>query len=176
MVDQVRDAADRVAETRNLIARVETLNLDPPMRSVGQVSVLIRATCRDLRLLNRPMVSRAYHDALFMARIAPTAMIFIPSRGGYSHRPEEYSSPEQIATGVAVLAGTSASSPESYRGQIPDQCEYHRQGPPTRPIADSTSSECAGDQAEGLVGGDVDFVSVGLSEPLQVEQDAVLVG
>jgi ureidoglycolate amidohydrolase len=108
MVDQVRDAADRVAEARNLTARVETLNLDPPMRSVGHVSVLIRATCRDLRLANRPMVSLAYHDALFMARIAPTAMIFIPSRGGYSHRPEEYSSPEQIATGVRVLAGTLA--------------------------------------------------------------------
>jgi ureidoglycolate amidohydrolase len=108
MVDLVRDAAARVTEARNLSARVETLNLDPPMQSGGQVSEFIRATCRDLGLPNRPMISRAYHDALFMARIAPTAMIFIPSRGGYSHRPEEYSSPEQIATGVRVLAGTLA--------------------------------------------------------------------
>jgi ureidoglycolate amidohydrolase len=108
MVDLVRDAAARVAGARNLVARVETLNLDPPMKSAGQVGEVIRATCRDLGLPDRPMVSRAYHDALFMARIAPTAMIFIPCRGGYSHRPEEYSSPEQIATGVRVLAGTLA--------------------------------------------------------------------
>jgi ureidoglycolate amidohydrolase len=108
MVDHVRMTAARVAEARNLFARVETLNLDRPMQSVGQVSVLIKAACDDLRLPSRAMVSRAYHDALFMARIAPTAMIFIPSRGGYSHRPEEYSSPEQIAVGVRVLAGTLA--------------------------------------------------------------------
>jgi acetylornithine deacetylase/succinyl-diaminopimelate desuccinylase-like protein len=41
-----------------------------------------------------------------MARIAPTGMIFIPSLGGFSHRPEEYSSPMEIARGVTVLAGT----------------------------------------------------------------------
>jgi len=52
------------------------------------------------------MVSRAYHDSLFMSRIAPTAMLFIPCRGGVSHRPDEYASPEAIATGVLVLAET----------------------------------------------------------------------
>ena len=50
------------------------------------------------------MVSRAYHDSLFMSRIAPVAMIFIPCRGGLSHRPDEYASPEHIASGIAVLA------------------------------------------------------------------------
>jgi ureidoglycolate amidohydrolase len=48
--------------------------------------------------------SRAYHDSLFMARVAPTGMIFIPCRGGVSHRPDEYASPEHIARGAAVLA------------------------------------------------------------------------
>jgi N-carbamoyl-L-amino-acid hydrolase len=51
------------------------------------------------------MVSRAYHDSLFMARVAPTGMLFIPCRGGVSHRPDEYATPEAIASGVAVLAG-----------------------------------------------------------------------
>ena len=40
------------------------------------------------------MISRAYHDSLFMARIAPTGMIFIPCKAGISHRPDEYSSPD----------------------------------------------------------------------------------
>jgi N-carbamoyl-L-amino-acid hydrolase len=50
------------------------------------------------------MISRAYHDSLFMAQVCPTTMIFIPCRGGVSHRPDEYSSPEQIEQGVKVLA------------------------------------------------------------------------
>jgi N-carbamoyl-L-amino-acid hydrolase len=116
MVEEVRIVAGRVAEARGLDARIETLNLDPPMQSAGQVGVIIKATCRDLGLPSRPMVSRAYHDALFMARIAPTAMIFIPCRGGYSHRPEEYSSPEQIADGVRVLAGSLARLSSDLRG------------------------------------------------------------
>jgi ureidoglycolate amidohydrolase len=116
MVEEVLMVAARVAEARGLDARIETLNLDPPMQSAGQVGDLIGATCRDLGLPSRPMVSRAYHDTLFMARIAPTAMIFIPCRGGYSHRPEEYSSPEQIAAGVRVLAGSLARLSSDLRG------------------------------------------------------------
>lgn len=55
------------------------------------------------------MVSRAYHDSLFMAQIAPTAMLFIPCRAGISHRPDEYASPEDIAIGALVLAETLGS-------------------------------------------------------------------
>jgi N-carbamoyl-L-amino-acid hydrolase len=58
------------------------------------------------------MVSRAYHDSLFMSRIAPVAMLFIPCRGGVSHRPDEYASPEAIAHGTTVLAHTLASLTE----------------------------------------------------------------
>jgi len=43
-----------------------------------------------------------------MACIAPVAMLFIPCRGGVSHRPDEYASPEWIANGVEVLARTLA--------------------------------------------------------------------
>jgi N-carbamoyl-L-amino-acid hydrolase len=55
------------------------------------------------------MISRAYHDSLFMALLCPMTMIFIPCRDGVSHRPDEYSSPEQISKGVRVLAGTLAA-------------------------------------------------------------------
>jgi acetylornithine deacetylase/succinyl-diaminopimelate desuccinylase-like protein len=67
-----------------------------------------RVRVRYGRSSRQSMISRAYHDSLFMARIAPTAMIFIPCKGGVSHRPDEYSTPEQIAKGVAVLAHTLA--------------------------------------------------------------------
>jgi len=55
-----------------------------------------------------PMTSRAYHDSLFISRIAPVAMLFIPCHNGYSHRPDEYASPGDIARGALVLAETLA--------------------------------------------------------------------
>ena len=49
------------------------------------------------------MPSGAGHDAQDLARIAPTGMIFIPSKDGISHSPKEYSSPEDMANGANVL-------------------------------------------------------------------------
>jgi N-carbamoyl-L-amino-acid hydrolase len=108
VVAQVRDAVARVAARRGLRARIEALNLDPPARAGAAVVAAIEAACRESGLPFLHLVSRAYHDALFMARVAPTGMIFIPSQGGVSHRPEEYSAPEDIARGVDVLARTLA--------------------------------------------------------------------
>jgi ureidoglycolate amidohydrolase len=68
----------------------------------------IRDACRTLNLASLPMISRAYHDSLFMARVAPTGMIFIPCKDGISHRPEEFSTPEAIARGIEILAMTLA--------------------------------------------------------------------
>ena len=66
-------------------------------------------SCRKHNLNFLPIVSRAYHDSLFMSRIAPTAMLFIPCRNGVSHRPDEYAAPEDIARGTLILAETLAA-------------------------------------------------------------------
>ena len=108
VVAEVRATAEQVAARRGLRSEIQTLNLDPPATCGPAIVQAVEASCRDLNLPTLAMVSRAYHDALFMARVAPTGMIFIPSLGGYSHRPEEYSTPEEIAQGVAVLARTLA--------------------------------------------------------------------
>ena len=68
------------------------------------------AACAVGAVSSQRMISRAYHDSLFMARVAPTGMIFIPCRGGVSHRPDEYASPDAIGKGVEVLADTLARS------------------------------------------------------------------
>jgi N-carbamoyl-L-amino-acid hydrolase len=54
----------------------------------------------------RDIMSGAGHDAVNMARIAPSAMIFIPCKDGISHNEAEYSSPEAIAAGADVLLST----------------------------------------------------------------------
>ena len=57
----------------------------------------------------KPLVSWAAHDTMIMARCCEVGMIFVPCRDGRSHSPEEYTKPEDIAAGVAVLANTLAA-------------------------------------------------------------------
>lgn len=84
-------------------------NADPPAPADPLVMSAIKSACQELGHAYQQMPSRAYHDSLFMARIAPMGMIFIPCRAGVSHRPDEYSSPEQLTAGVEVLAQTLAN-------------------------------------------------------------------
>jgi ureidoglycolate amidohydrolase len=80
------------------------VNADDPATCSPHIVDVIDEVCRSYGITAKHMVSRAYHDSLFMSAIAPTAMIFIPCRGGVSHRPDEYSSPEAIARGALILA------------------------------------------------------------------------
>ena len=98
--------AEEIASRRNVTLRSELLNADPPASCDPTAVAALEAACQTHDVPYRFLISRAYHDSLFMSLIAPTAMIFIPSRGGISHRPDEYSSPEAIAKGVLVLAET----------------------------------------------------------------------
>jgi ureidoglycolate amidohydrolase len=106
MLDKIRAAVTEVAARRGLATSLTMLNADPPATCAAEVIDAIETAARDANLPSQHMVSRAYHDSLFMARLAPTGMIFIPCRGGVSHRPDEYASPEHITAGVQVLAAT----------------------------------------------------------------------
>jgi ureidoglycolate amidohydrolase len=101
-------AVAEICGRRHVDYVLERLNADPPATCDPAVVAAIINTCVDLGLGYQVMVSRAYHDSLFMARLCPTAMIFIPCRGGVSHRPDEHVEPEQIGSGVAVLAAALA--------------------------------------------------------------------
>ena len=96
------------AGARGLTCNVEMINSDPPAATDPAIQDAIGTACETYRYTAMQVVSRAYHDSLFMARKAPIGMIFVPSAGGISHRPDEYTSPEEMAKGVAVLATTLA--------------------------------------------------------------------
>ena len=104
----IRQASDDIAARRRVSIVLETINADAPCQCAPAVIETISAAAAARGLGAAALISRAYHDALFMSRVAPTGMIFIPCRGGVSHRPDEYASPEAIASGVAVLADTLA--------------------------------------------------------------------
>lgn len=105
VLSALMQAAEDICKKRGIRLDVEMLNQDPPCASDPMLVKTIQMNCQKLGIPYQNMVSRAYHDSLFMARIAPNAMIFIPCKDGISHRPDEYASPEHILLGVQVLAG-----------------------------------------------------------------------
>jgi N-carbamoyl-L-amino-acid hydrolase len=105
---QIEAAAAEICKRRRVALRTERLNVDPPAICDGALVETVAGVCRQLGVSHKKMTSRAYHDTLFMAQVCPSTMIFIPCRGGVSHRPDEFSSPEQIEPGVRVLAQTLA--------------------------------------------------------------------
>jgi N-carbamoyl-L-amino-acid hydrolase len=92
-------------QTRRKVKISEFLvNADEPAMCSPHIVEVVEQVCREQGLTPKRMVSRAYHDSLFMARLAPVAMIFIPCRGGVSHRPDEFAKPEDISRGTSILA------------------------------------------------------------------------
>jgi N-carbamoyl-L-amino-acid hydrolase len=108
VLNTIREQAAQIGQEHNQKTTVELINADPPATCAPAIVATIEKSAADLGLQSQRMISRAYHDSLFMAQICPTAMIFIPCRDGVSHRPDEYSSPEAISAGVTVLARTLA--------------------------------------------------------------------
>ena len=109
VLDALRVACADTAARRGVTIATEVVNADPPAPCDSEILNVMEAAAAEAGKSTKRMVSRAYHDSLFVARIAPVAMLFIPCRGGVSHRPDEYSSPEWIGSGVNVLARTLAA-------------------------------------------------------------------
>jgi N-carbamoyl-L-amino-acid hydrolase len=108
VLDALHAACDEVAGRRGVAISTELVNADPPATCDSTILAALQDSAVAAGKTYKRMVSRAYHDSLFMARIAPVAMLFIPCRGGVSHRPDEYASPEWIGSGVHVLSRTLA--------------------------------------------------------------------
>ena len=107
---EIEAKAAEICQRRGVALQTERVNVDPPAVCDPSLVKKVADVCSQLGVSYKKMISRAYHDTLFMAQICPSTMIFIPCRGGVSHRPDEYSSPEQIETGVRILAQTLAES------------------------------------------------------------------
>lgn len=104
----IRQAVAEVCARRGVVWELETLNADPPATCDPALVQTVERVCQALGMPYQVLVSRAYHDTLFMARVCPVTMIFIPCRAGISHRPDEYAAPNDIAAGITVLAHSLA--------------------------------------------------------------------
>ena len=102
-------AAEEVGTRRDVKIMTELINADPPTTCDAAILAALEESAKAAGKRFKKMVARAYHDSSFVSCIAPTAMLFIPCRGGVSHRPDEYASPEWIGGGVHVLSRTLAA-------------------------------------------------------------------
>ena len=106
VMQAVRADVQGISKRREVRIAEQLINADEPATCAPHIVNTIDEVSHAYGTTPKHMVSRAYHDSLFMARITPIAMIFIPCRGGVSHRPDEYAAPEDIAFGTRVLAAS----------------------------------------------------------------------
>lgn len=104
-VRAIQRALEWIANRRGIGIEITLLTNEAPVTFSQDVVNALARVCAEQKIDALKMPSGAGHDAAHVARVAPTGMIFIPSRGGISHDPRENSSPEEIARGARVLLG-----------------------------------------------------------------------
>ena len=101
---------NHLTESAKAIARERRVNIDvkevvyfPPSEFAPELVERVRAAAERLGFSHRDIVSGAAHDAVYLARVAPTAMVFVPCEGGISHNEIENARPEDLAAGCSVM-------------------------------------------------------------------------
>ena len=104
---KVQAAARRIARKWNLDASIETLTDESPVPLPERIRQISAAACQACGIPFLEIPSGAGHDAMYIAEIAATGMIFVRCREGISHNPAELVEPQDIAAGAAALAETA---------------------------------------------------------------------
>jgi len=111
MIRSFADRIDRESADNAIAARVTrtafaVLSDGPPAACDSGLRTEMRAAAQRLGLSARDLASGAGHDAAFITRVCPAAMIFTPCRAGKSHAPEEWADRDALASGAAVMFET----------------------------------------------------------------------
>jgi ureidoglycolate amidohydrolase len=106
VTDALLVAISEITERRDLAVEIATTVHDEPADCDPRIVDAAREAAVELDLPSRGIVSGAYHDSMVLGSKIPIGMIFVPSVAGLSHHPDEYTAPEDLDHGVAVLAGT----------------------------------------------------------------------
>ena len=102
----VRRTLERIAADEELGLELHETHRKEPVVLDAELQDRLEAAAREEGASTLRLASGAGHDAMVLAHHVPAAMLFVPSRGGLSHTPDEYSSPEQCELGARVLART----------------------------------------------------------------------
>lgn len=105
-VEHIRREFQAALDRRGLTGELELQHTSTPIRCDERLVREIESACADMGLEPFRLPSGAVHDGANIAAICPVAMIFLRSKNGLSHCPQEYTSPEDLAVGTALLAET----------------------------------------------------------------------
>jgi len=103
MDDEFRSSVDDICRPKGLQFAISKILDQPPVHFNAECIACVREGAKILGLSARDIVSGAGHDAAYVSRVAPAAMIFAPCRDGISHNEVEFTSKEQCAAGAQVL-------------------------------------------------------------------------
>jgi len=103
MEAKLRAALAEILPSLQLIYKEARIWASPPVKFSTELIDCVRGAAKQGGFSSRDIVSGAGHDSVYIARVAPTTMIFVPSRGGISHNEAEWTSLEDCAAGAQVL-------------------------------------------------------------------------
>jgi N-carbamoyl-L-amino-acid hydrolase len=99
----IRGEADQIGQASGTKFSFEQVVNDVPALTDPRLQRIVAESAKQLRLTTKMLPSGATHDAQSIGRFAPIGMIFVPSIGGISHAPEEFSRPQDVINGANVL-------------------------------------------------------------------------
>ena len=101
---RIRETAGRIARARGTPIEIELVELRAAAPMDDRLREIVRAACESLVPAVLDLPSGAGHDAMCLAQIVPTAMLFVPSIGGHSHIALEKTAPDDLELGINALA------------------------------------------------------------------------
>ena len=106
MWEHIRQKFAEIDRSENVQTQCKLTDRSEPAQADANLQAAIRESAKSLGLAATDLPSLAGHDAQEVARIAPMAMIFVPSKDGISHSPKEFTSWQDVANGTEVLYRT----------------------------------------------------------------------
>lgn len=104
LIRKWKEEVAQIAEKRGVSVCIEEENNDMPLACDEKMVNMLQKICEEKELAYGYHISGPYHDTLFVGRFTRAAMIFVPSKNGISHSPQEWTDYEELAVGTDVLA------------------------------------------------------------------------
>ncbi len=103
MGKEMEEEAKKIAAELKLEIDFKEIWYSPPVKFAAECVAAVKQAAEDLGFSNREIVSGAGHDSVYLSRVAPTAMVFVPCKDGISHNEIEDAKPDELAAGCDVL-------------------------------------------------------------------------
>ena len=103
MGDSLKDECEKICKQRKLELDFKEIWYSPPVKFNSDCVAAVQQASGDLGFSNRRIISGAGHDAVYMSKVAPTAMVFVPCKDGISHNEIEDATQGDLAAGCDVL-------------------------------------------------------------------------